>query len=47
MGFLKGIINALADPRLFFILALGSLVLLVWKRDRAASNVSPSNGALP
>src|SRR5438094_5304797 len=38
MGFLKGIVNAVADPRLFFILAAGSLVLLVWKRDRAASN---------
>jgi hypothetical protein len=38
MGFVKGIFNALADPRLFFILAAGSLVLLVWKRDRAASN---------
>src|SRR5437763_3842515 len=38
MGFLKGIVNALADPRLFFLLAVGSLALLVWKRDRATSN---------
>jgi hypothetical protein len=38
MGFLKGIFNALADPRLFFLLAVGSLALLVWKRDKAASN---------
>src|SRR5436189_1168842 len=38
MGFLKSIFNALADPRLFFILAAGSLALLVWKRDKAASN---------
>src|SRR5438132_11170470 len=38
MGFLKGIFNAVADPRLFFTLAVGSLALLVWKRDRAASN---------
>jgi len=38
VGFLKGIFNALADPRLFFILAVGSLALLVWKRDKAASN---------
>src|SRR5438067_6421788 len=38
MGFLKGIVNALADPRLFFLLAVTALVLLVWKRDRATSN---------
>ena len=38
MGFIKGIINALADPRLFFILAVLSLVLLVWKRERIVSN---------
>jgi len=38
MGFIKGIFNALADPRLFFLLAVGSLALLVWKRDKAASN---------
>jgi hypothetical protein len=38
MGFIKGIFNALADPRLFFTLAVASLALLVWKRDRAASN---------
>jgi hypothetical protein len=34
----KGFFNALADPRLFFILALVSLVLMVWKRERVASN---------
>jgi hypothetical protein len=38
LGFLKGIINALADPRLFFILVASSLVLLVWKRERFASS---------
>ena len=38
MGFIKGIINALADPRLFFILAVLSLVLLVWKREKIVSN---------
>ncbi len=37
MGFLKGLINTLADPRLFFILAAASLILLVWKRERIAS----------
>ena len=38
MGFLKSIANAVADPRLFFILALGSLIVIIWKRDRIASN---------
>jgi hypothetical protein len=38
MGFLKGIINAIADPRLFFLLAVLSLVVLVWKRNELASN---------
>jgi hypothetical protein len=38
VGFVKGIFNAVADPRLFFILAVLSLVILVWKRDQIASN---------
>jgi hypothetical protein len=38
MGFIKGFFNTLADPRLFFLLAVLSLVLLVWKRERIASN---------
>ncbi len=38
MGFIKGIINTLADPRLFFLLAVLSLVLLVWKREKIVSN---------
>ena len=38
MGVIKGFFNALADPRLFFILACVGLVLLVWKRDKIASN---------
>src|SRR5438034_506036 len=38
MGFIKGLINAVADPRYFFILAALSLVVLVWKRERIASN---------
>jgi hypothetical protein len=38
MGFLKGIINAVADPRLFFMLAVLALVVLVWKRERLATN---------
>jgi hypothetical protein len=38
MGVIKGFFNTLADPRLFFILACVALVLLVWKRERIASN---------
>src|SRR5689334_15001134 len=40
MGFVKGIFNAVADPRLFFLLAVLSLVILVWKRDRIAENAA-------
>ena len=39
MGVIKGLFNTLADPRLFFILACVGLVLMVWKRERIASNV--------
>jgi len=38
MGFIKGIINAVADPRLFFVLAVAALGVMVWKRERIASN---------
>src|SRR2546422_7934307 len=38
MGFIKGLINAVADPRLFFLLAVGALALLVWKRDKIVSS---------
>jgi hypothetical protein len=38
MGLIKGFFNTLADPRLFFILAVLSLVVLVWKREAVASN---------
>ena len=38
MGFLKGVINAVADPRLFFLLAVVALAMLVWKRELVASN---------
>jgi len=37
VGFIKGFFNALADPRLFFMLAVLSLVLLVWKREKIVS----------
>src|SRR6478609_6838093 len=38
MGLLKGAINAIADPRLFFMLAVLALVVMVWKRESIASN---------
>jgi hypothetical protein len=38
VGFIKGFINTLADPRLFFVLAVLTLVLLVWKREQLSSN---------
>ena len=38
MGLIKGFFNTLADPRLFFLLAVLGLVLLVWKRERIVSN---------
>jgi hypothetical protein len=37
VGFVKSIVNAIADPRLFFILAVGALALVIWKRERIAS----------
>ena len=36
MGFVKGIFNAVADPRLFFLLAVLALVVVVWKRAGAS-----------
>jgi len=38
MGFIKGIINAVADPRLFFMLAVVALFLVIWKREKVAAN---------
>jgi Cytochrome b(C-terminal)/b6/petD len=38
MSFIKGFFNALARPELFFALAVLSLVVLVWRRDRIAAN---------
>ena len=37
MGLIKGAINAIADPRLFFMLAVVALVVMVWKREQVAS----------
>ncbi len=38
MAALKGFFNALADPRLFFTLAVVALVVMIWKRELVASN---------
>src|SRR5712691_11474645 len=37
MGFIKGIVNALTRPELFFGLAVGALFFVVWKREKIAS----------
>src|SRR5215831_3969559 len=38
MVVVKGLINAVADPRLFFLLACAALFLVLWKRDAIAAN---------
>jgi hypothetical protein len=38
MGFIKGIFNAVADPKKFFVLAVAALALLLWQRERIVSN---------
>ena len=38
MSAIKGLFNAVADPRLFFMLAVGLLALVVWQREKVASN---------
>ena len=38
MNFIKGIINALTRPELFFGLAVVGLFLLIWKREKIVSN---------
>jgi hypothetical protein len=38
MGFIKGIIDAIADPKYFFVLAVGALVVVIWRREQVASN---------
>src|SRR5689334_121624 len=39
MGFVKGIINAATDPKIFFVGAVALLFLVLWKREQIASNV--------
>jgi hypothetical protein len=38
MDFIKGIFNAVADPRVYFLLMVLALVGVVWKRESIASN---------
>ena len=47
MGVIKGLINAVADPRLFFMLAVLALVVMVWKRESIASNAIGYGAAGP
>ena len=39
MGFLNGTVNWLADPRRYFLLAVVGLGVMVWKREKVASNI--------
>jgi hypothetical protein len=38
VDFVKGFFNTLANPRLFFLLAVVGLVVMIWKRELVASN---------
>ena len=38
MGFIKGIINALTRPELFFALAVVGLIVLLWQREKIVGN---------
>ncbi len=40
MSFIKGIFNAVADPRLFFLLAVAALAVMIWKRELFATNAA-------
>jgi hypothetical protein len=40
MGVIKGFFNTLANPRLFFLLAVAALILMVWKREKIARTAS-------
>jgi len=40
VGFIKGIFNAIADPRLFFLLAAAALAVMIWKRELFATNAA-------
>jgi len=38
MGFIKDLINGIADPKKFFVFAVVALFLVIWKREKVASN---------
>src|SRR6266576_11467 len=38
MGFIKGIVNGVADPKYFFVLAILALFMVIWKREKVASD---------
>ena len=38
MGFIKGFINSVTDPKIFLSLAVALLFLVLWKREKIASN---------
>jgi len=38
MGVVKSLVNGIADPKMFFVLAVVALLLVLWKRDALASN---------
>jgi hypothetical protein len=40
MGFIRGLFNAIANPRLFFLLAVGALGLMIWKRELFATKAA-------
>jgi hypothetical protein len=37
---IKGLIDAVADPRLFFLLAVAGLAVVLWQREKIVSNVA-------
>jgi hypothetical protein len=38
VGFIKGIANAIADPKYFLVLAVVALFAVIWKREKVASD---------
>jgi hypothetical protein len=40
VGFIRGLFNAIANPRLFFLLAVAALGVMIWKRELFATNAA-------
>jgi len=40
VGFIRGLFNAIANPRLFFLLAVGALGVMIWKRELFATKAA-------